>query len=450
MEFLDLVGEEIQERGALPVYIPQNRNIAETAAKTLSSGQYRRDYLNHEPTTGLNALCEKYGIDSPKRLVFPQMVYDRSYDSPSARRYWLSGVESMDYKSYLDLLHRTLDFLDTLYENGDGGIPLQWQGAEILRRALQRVADYHDYPSVRASVSPLSGKIFLRSTEEMQFPSIEAATYEDMTQEERESAQELRETVAGNRKAVIEYPGQPETLFDNIQRKLQRIREYKHEIGPVAIDWLRRRVAKRALGKISKQWYMDEQSSRELIESTRYIFYPLHYFRESRVTMRAPAFYNQLWLIEYLSRSLPLGYELVVKDHPQQLGALPLSHVRAISRYSKAIAPTISGRDVITHADAVVTLNNTVGYEAIMYGKPVLTLADAFYSDGGYTHDLRNPDALPSVLDNAVTSEGLAEKEIAAFAHGVRESSYDGSWGDTRPENVETFAESITEYLGTR
>ena len=374
------------------------------------------------------------------------MVYDRSYDAPSYRPYWFSGSTPLDYDRYLDLLHRTLDYLDTLYKNGEGGIPLQYQGAEVLRRALQRVADYHGYQSVRTSFSPMPGKMLFRSTESMYLPALEEATYEEMTSEEREAARDFRETVVGDKEQVIGSSTNTESLYENIRRKGQRIREYKYDILPVAVDWLRRRGAKRVLGSVAKRMYMNEEQSRKVIESNRYIFYPIQYFRESRATIRAPEFYNQLWLIEYLSRSLPHGYELVVKDHPQQLGALPLSHVRKMKRYATAIAPTIPAREVVTHADAIVTLNNTVGYEAIMYGKPVIVLGDAFYSGVGYTQDVTEISLLSKELKKVVTSQGLSTDEVLEFAHGILHSSYDGSWGKTHPENIETFVESVIEY----
>jgi hypothetical protein len=392
-------------------------------------------------------LCEKYGIDSPKKLVFPQMVYDRSYHSPSYRSYWFSGTVPLDYDRYLNILHRTLDYLDSLYENGEGGIPLQYQGAEVLRRVLQRVADYHGYQSVRTSFSPRPGEVLIRSQESMDFPEIQEATFEEMNSEERANARDFRRSVIGNQGQVIENSAEKESFYENIRQKVQRIQEYKRDTLPLLADWLRRHVAKRVLKSITKRMYMDEKRSRGFIKSNQYIFYPIQYFRESRVTMRAPEFYNQLWLIEYLSRSLPLGYELVVKDHPQQLGALPLSQIRSINNYATTIAPSIPARKVIKHADAIITLNNTVGYEAVMTGKPVLTLGDAFYSGPEFTIDIENINTISKELKKAVMSEGLSDEEVLEFAHGISESSYNGTWGETNLQNIDNFVDSVETFL---
>lgn len=447
VEFLNFIGNKLNERDYSTAYIPQDEYVAKTARRRLDRDEIYLDYLDHRPTSNFDTLCEKYGIDSPRKLVFPQMVYERNYDSPSYRPHWFSGTGSLSYEEYHDLLHRTLDYLDRLYEDGNGGIPLQNQGGEVLRRVLQRVADYHGYSSVRTSFSPVPGHVLFRSTEEMTFSELTAANYDEMTSEERKEAREFRASVTENQQQVMSSTSQSESLYQNLRHKAQRILEYSDDLIPVISGWVRRSVVKPVLGATAKHLYLDETHSRKFIESNKYVFYPIQYFRESRVTMRAPEYYNQLWMIEYLSRSLPPGYELVVKDHPQQLGALPLSHVCKLRQYATAVSPTLSAREILREADAVVTLNNTVGYEAVMYGKPVITLGDAFYSGVGYTRDVTSLNTLSVELNEVVSSNGLRTEAVLEFAHGLLESSYEGQWGNTHTENVETFVSSIEKFL---
>ena len=446
VEFLDQIGDQLNQQNYSVSYIPQDKHIAKTAKRRLNREELHLDYLDYQPNSNFGALCEKYEIDSPWDLVFPQMVYDRSYDSPSYRTYWFSGTNSFSDQEYRNILHRTLDYLDRLYENGNGGIPIQNQGGEILRRALQSVADYHGCPSVRTSFSPVPSSVLIRSTEEMEFPPLKNASYDEMTAEQREEAEEFRTSVTENQQQVMGGSDESESLYQNLHRKVRRIQEHKDNLSPVISNWVRRHIAKPVVGAAAKQLYLDETQSQKFIESNKYVFYPIQYFRESRVTMRAPAFYNQLWMIEYLSRSLPPEYELVVKDHPRQLGALPLSHAHKLRRYATAIAPTISAREVLTESDAVVTLNNTVGYEAVMYGKPAVTLGDAFYSGAGYTWDVTAIDSLSAKLNEAVNSDGLSDEEVLEFSHGLLQSSYEGDWEAVDSENIQAFTSSILEF----
>lgn len=451
-KFLSKVGSELESKGFQVKYIPQaDRGIIKSTFDKISHDQILSEYVDYEPRRSLSHLCEKYDIDNIRGFVFPQMVYDRSYCTPSHRQYWFSGTKTLDYDYYRSLLHQALDYLNKLYESGNGGVPLQWQGGEVLRRTLQRVADYHGYPSVRASASPVPGSVFLRSTERMNLPLIESASYEQMTTDQRQTAREFRNRVLNSTKYVISgSDSEPGSAYKDIQQKIRRILAYRSDIGSVIINWFRRCVAKPLFANVAEQLYMTESESRRFINTNQYVFYPIQYFRESRVTMRAAEFYNQVWFIEYLSRSLPRGYQLVVKDHPEQIGSLPLSHVRAIRKYSSAVAPNISGREIIEEASAVVVLNNTVGYEALLYEKPVVSVADAVYSDLKYTYHVNNLGELSDQLSMAISSGGLTESEIIEFTHGLLLSTYDGIWGNTSEENIVDFTNSVDCFLSNR
>ena len=444
--FLSRIYTEFQQRDYNIEVVPGSKAIAGTAEASLPEAAIHRDWIQHEPKSTFRDICEKYGIENPRGIVFPHMVYEKDYDKPSYRPYWLSGTNSIDYDPYLDDFHRALDYMDMLYEDGKGGIPLQYQGARILRPALQRVADHHGFPSVRASFSPLEDMHIFRSTEEMKNLPIERASYDDLTDEELEAAEEFWEAETNNQNRMIGNEPREGSILEAMKQRVQAIRRNKPDIIPTAMS----RLGERALRIIAKRMYLNEEQSWQVMETNNYVFYSIQFPKESRITMRAPQFYNQLWLIEYLSRSLPANYELVVKDHPQRLGALPLSQIRAITRYAKGVAPTIPARKVITQADAVVTLNNTVGYEAIMHGKPVLTLGDAFYSGAGYTRDVTDIQSLPRELKAAVSSDGLSKNEVIEFVHGILRSSYEGTWGDTDEENIKMFADSISKFLNEK
>ena len=47
-----------------------------------------------------------------------------------------------------------------------------------------------------------------------------------------------------------------------------------------------------------------------------FIFFPLHLEQEMSLLIQAPFYTNQLEIIKNLVKSLPIGYELYVKEHP--------------------------------------------------------------------------------------------------------------------------------------
>ncbi|MFC7193469.1 hypothetical protein ACFQL4_00505 [Halosimplex aquaticum] len=227
-----------------------------------------------------------------------------------------------------------------------------------------------------------------------------------------------------------------------------RIR-YLRETGRDALPRMKHRAKQRfrraLLSQYAERSYCSVNESQNIIshQEMDYVFYPLQYYIESRVTMRAPAFYEQSWLVEYLSRSVPTNHKLVTKDHPQQLGAQPRRAVDTIARYSIPLAPSYHTHEVIENASAVVTLNNTVGYEALLYGKPVITLGKAFYDD--YTYKVDDINDIDRTIKYAVNSGGPSEEKIIEFVHGLISGSRAGVWRDDSPESIHNLVEGIVE-----
>lgn len=429
--------------------IPKNERAVRNLADYDYRGNLLEEYLQHEPKTALPDLCKKYDVNSVRDLIAPQMVYDMNYSRPDYRSHYLSN-ENRNFEQYRELLHRTLDYLDNYINEHDSVISLQFVGAEVLRRSVQVVADGSDMNSLWVGFSPIDGKSSIYHDESVTWCGLEATEYTSLTDTEIQRAEELIKAVREQQPIVgsdrINASSTSTTLLENLSSKIRRVWEEGVDIDPIVRDWLRENVVRRVSIEIAKRKYLSTSESSDLLEED-FVFYPLQFHRESRVTVRAPEFYNQSWLVEYLSRKLPPGHDLFTKDHPQQLGAQPLSVIDTIIRHSEALAPELNAHDVIEASSAVVTLNNTVGYEAILHGKPVVVLGDAFYSNLGYTYDVTEISELDATLNDAVSSEGLSEKEVVEFAHAIIEASVAGEWNRNSMEAVDVLSESIYNHI---
>ena len=84
------------------------------------------------------------------------------------------------------------------------------------------------------------------------------------------------------------------------------------------------------------------------------------------------------------------GYDLVLKEHPMSIGRNRLSLLRRLARTrtSASSRRTRRSHELIRGAEAVAVISSTVGLEALLYGKPVLTLGQPFYSGYGVTLDV--------------------------------------------------------------
>ena len=67
------------------------------------------------------------------------------------------------------------------------------------------------------------------------------------------------------------------------------------------------------------------------------------------------------------------------------------------------VLENVSAHSALRAADAVLTINSTMGFEALAYGLPVITLGDNWYTGRGVTADIREKEGLAEAIGKAVT-----------------------------------------------
>lgn len=115
-----------------------------------------------------------------------------------------------------------------------------------------------------------------------------------------------------------------------------------------------------------------------------YVYMPLHLIPESTVFVKASFYIDELNLIEQVSKSLPVGWKLYVKEHQAMLGerglefykkAAEIHNVRVVQlNYYKDPKPWIA------NAKGVVTIVGTTSYEAALLGKRSIVFGEVPFS----------------------------------------------------------------------
>ena len=128
----------------------------------------------------------------------------------------------------------------------------------------------------------------------------------------------------------------------------------------------------------------------------KYLLFPLHYMDDAQITFREPLT-NQYQLIYHISRALPSGYYLYVKPHPHYLGTdTSFKELYKISKLGnvKIVPPSLSPINLIQNSQAVITINSTTGFEALIMKHPVITFGHDFYCKNGLTYVIRDINEL--------------------------------------------------------
>ena len=112
-----------------------------------------------------------------------------------------------------------------------------------------------------------------------------------------------------------------------------------------------------------------------------FLFFGFHLNRESTMGLRSLPYVNQTSLVEMISRVLPYGYTLYVREHPHWPKTFPFRYLSKVKKYPnvRLLSPTISIHDILRNAQAILVYNANTGIEALMHGKPVLSFAPNIY-----------------------------------------------------------------------
>jgi len=147
---------------------------------------------------------------------------------------------------------------------------------------------------------------------------------------------------------------------------------------------------------------------RIFVDKTRfvepYILFPLHYSEDAQITFREPLM-SQVELVRNISRALPYGYWLYVKPHPHYLGTdTSLRELREMSRLEnvRIIDPMTSPQILVSNAKAVVTINSTTGFEALINGISVVTFGHDFYCRSDLCYVVRDMNDLAASIMKAI------------------------------------------------
>jgi len=105
-----------------------------------------------------------------------------------------------------------------------------------------------------------------------------------------------------------------------------------------------------------------------------FVFFPLHVEPEVALQGQSPEYLVQLSAIVSLSRDLPAGYRLVVKEHLGAVGRRPRNFYDQIMELKNVIFMEMFelGKDIVQKAEIVATISGSAGLEAAVMGKPVI------------------------------------------------------------------------------
>jgi hypothetical protein len=167
----------------------------------------------------------------------------------------------------------------------------------------------------------------------------------------------------------------------------------------------------------------------------QYVLYALHKQPEASIDVLGSYFSNQYELIKTLARTLPINFELFVKEHRNSLGDSPIQFYKQLKSIPsvKLIDPYVDSHELIKNAQLVLTVSGTVAYEASLFGVPALTMSDMFFKSVLYKERF-NPyvDSLSDILKS--NQFVYSDEKIINFIALVIANSFEGTISDPKSD----------------
>ena len=190
------------------------------------------------------------------------------------------------------------------------------------------------------------------------------------------------------------------------------------------------------------------------LSDKQYIFFPLQLQPEQSIDIWGKWYSNQVATVEYISKSLPLNYKLYVKEHKVAVGKREglFSYYNKLRRLRNVVLihPFEDSHNLIKNADLVIVISGTIGWEALLYGKPVITLGNVFFNDSRLVYKVNSLCNLRRtvfhLLKNYQLDEDKLLKYLVALNRGTSKGYFNVPHCDKNvltDENVRNLSKAI-------
>ena len=183
------------------------------------------------------------------------------------------------------------------------------------------------------------------------------------------------------------------------------------------------------------------------LDREKYFLFPLHMLGEwSDHIWMGLGYVDQAIVVKQVSACLPLGEKLYIKEHTANFGEKPPSFYKKIlkSQRVRLIHPYEDIFYLIKHAEGIITLGSTVGFEAFLLNRPVIILGEPWYRNLPGIYRAETYEELTDLLQNIHDLRTASEVEKLRVVCALYELSFEGvRYPDPdalKSKNIEQFA----------
>ena len=225
----------------------------------------------------------------------------------------------------------------------------------------------------------------------------------------------------------------PAAAVREAQKFCDPVLKHDHHDPGYIVPW----VYTKLLQPLKERWVKMRLSSHKRVvkpeniaDLGEFCFFPLQ--SEPEVSLQVlgrPYHKNQIELLRNLAASLPAGMKLLVKEHPRSMGLRPYNYYKALFEIPNLYLADVHAPSIpmVNASKFVGIISGTIGFEAVMMGKPVLILGHPKYEaiPGKMTRKCLNLFEMPQAIRTLLDEYEYSRDNIVTFISALIEGSVD-------------------------
>jgi hypothetical protein len=195
------------------------------------------------------------------------------------------------------------------------------------------------------------------------------------------------------------------------------------------------------------------------VPGEKYVLYPIHFQPEASTLVQAPLYLDQVNLLREIAASLPIDHRLYVKEHVSNRGRRPLDFYQRIKAIPsvRLLGPDEDTWSLIRNASVIAVITGTVGWEGLLFDKPVVTFGDVFFNllPQVYRAGRAHKDDWYRIFNEAATVHTPDPESVLRLVAAIQEASSPGFIGNPvsfpealEPENVLNLTNALAREVG--
>jgi hypothetical protein len=431
--------ESIYEDKSLSLFKKRNNRVNTLSIKSVVQ-EYQRNvsqcdkFIDYEY---LELIESKYCKDLPLSLL---QISSQLFTTAYHYRFFFNEMSNDQKLYYIQLL---FNFIEKLISEGGYIKICDLDIAEIGRSVLLQVAKVHHLPYVSLEFSRYDDYVLptynLGRTTDQYFIKEFNSCYTNQIEDEYLS--DVSTYINNNKIQPLDYKNNTTSkknakpFYSDVKVLLIRLKEVASRLP----GWLRNGRSDLLANPLKSAcffvlWFIRERYLFSGFnkyftlpkEDEKYVYFPLHLIPESTTLNKSPFYPNELSVVETISKALPVGWKLYVKEHGAMIGERPLAFYKQLSKLTNIRLVKLNFYDDpkpwITNSRGVITLSGTTAFEAAMLGKMSAIYGNTFFEVIPGITKLETTVGLLEFMKQIKEPEEVSLQAKAAYIKAVKNS----------------------------